>query len=241
VPPEITVETRERTAPNRNSAVDGDRGDRGVDPAAVRQARVDHRRRLVDPPPDPGDDAVDDPQQVVVVAEPDRRDLQLATALDIDLERAVDQDVGDRVVLEQRLDRPKPDHLVEHRGAQLVEFGGVQRQPLGAGEVAHQPAHLPPHLRLVELVELGEVDLLDQLAMQLQPHVEQIVVVRQRRRRRVVGRIDVEHQLARRRAGRRLVGRVADHQPRLRLGGRRLTEIEPGHQARLRCCGAAGW
>ena len=124
VPPEITVETRALhramqevgdapghgpeldqllqrqrllgELPDRDRrAVDGDRGDGGVHPAAVGQAGVDHRLALVDPAADAGDDAVDDAQQVVVVAEADRGQLQLAAALDVDLEGAVDQDVVD--------------------------------------------------------------------------------------------------------------------------------------------------
>ena len=54
---------------------------------------------FIDPPPDPGDDAVDDAQQVVVVLEPDGGQLQLAVAFDEHLRGAVDQDVGDGVVL----------------------------------------------------------------------------------------------------------------------------------------------
>ncbi len=55
-------------APDRQDrAVDRQRRDDGVDPRAVRQAGVDHRRGFVDAPPDPGDDAVDDVHQVGVV------------------------------------------------------------------------------------------------------------------------------------------------------------------------------
>src|SRR5579872_464990 len=162
--------------PDRDGgAVDGDRGDGGVHAAAVRKASVDHRRAFVDPPAHGGDDAVDDAQEVVVVAEADGREFELAVPLDVDLERPVDQDVGDRVVLQQGLDRPQTHHLVEDVGAQFLEFGAVQRQPLLAGEVADQLAHLAAHLLLVELVELREVDLVDQPRVQLEARIQKAV------------------------------------------------------------------
>ena len=51
---------------------------------------------------------------MAVVAEDHAGNLQLALALDIDLLRAVDHDVGDRLVGEQRLQRTEPEHFVEH-------------------------------------------------------------------------------------------------------------------------------
>ena len=46
--------------------------------------------------------------------------LELAAALDVDLLVAVDQNVGDGRVLQQRLERPQPEDLVEHFGDDLV-------------------------------------------------------------------------------------------------------------------------
>jgi len=60
------------------------------------------------------DDPVDDLHQVVVVAERDGGLLHLAAALDIDVLRPVDQDVADRRVLQQHLERPQAEGLVEH-------------------------------------------------------------------------------------------------------------------------------
>ena len=94
-------------------AVEGQRRDDRVEPRAVGQAGVDHRRGLVDPPADPRDDPVDDLEQVLVVAEDDLRPLDPALLLDEDLLRAVDHDVGDLVVLEQQLERAEAEGLVE--------------------------------------------------------------------------------------------------------------------------------
>ena len=43
---------------------------------------------------------------------------------------AVDQDVVDGRVLEQRLERPQAGHLVEDFGDEVVELLRVERQPL---------------------------------------------------------------------------------------------------------------
>ena len=76
------------------------------------EARVDHRARLVDAPADGRDDAVDDAHHVVVVLERDVGQLELAGALDVDLARAVDHDLGDALVAQQRLERAEADDLV---------------------------------------------------------------------------------------------------------------------------------
>ena len=100
------------------------RGDDRVDAAAVGQARVDHRRRLVDAPPDLGDDAVDDPQQVGVVEEGRLGLLDPAGPLDVDLVGAVDHHVGDARVLEVGLQRPVAEDVV---GDLALELGAVSR------------------------------------------------------------------------------------------------------------------
>ena len=65
-------------------SVDRDRPHRDVDARAVFQPRVHHRRGFVDAPADGRDDLVDDPQQMRLVAEADRRLLEHAAPLDED-------------------------------------------------------------------------------------------------------------------------------------------------------------
>ena len=96
-----------------------ERRDDRVDAAAVGQARVDHRRGLVDAPADLRDDPVDDPQQVGVVEErglglldpavrarrtPGRTPLTITSvtlgSLQERLERAVAEDVVGDLALE---------------------------------------------------------------------------------------------------------------------------------------------
>src|SRR3546814_18926101 len=65
-----------------------------VDAAAVGQAGVGQRRRLVDAAADLVHDALGDLEQMLLVAELDRRDLELALFFDIGLFRAVDHVVA---------------------------------------------------------------------------------------------------------------------------------------------------
>ena len=102
-----------KAADREQRAVDRQRRNDRVDARAVGQARVDHRRAVVDAPADAADDAVDDPHQVLVVLERRRQPLELAAALDVDLLVGVDQDVADRRVAQQRLERPEAEDLVD--------------------------------------------------------------------------------------------------------------------------------
>ena len=113
---------------------------------AVGEARVDHRRRLVDAPADLRHDLVDDAAQVRLVREADGRLVELAAALDPDVVRAVAHDLGDRLVREQTLERPVAEDVVED----------LRREPLAvlagdAGLVVQKPAHVRGHA-VAELV-----------------------------------------------------------------------------------------
>ena len=93
--------------------------------------RASHMRmRFIDAAADRRDDLVDDAQQMLLVLEAHAAGLEHAAALDIDAFVAVDQDVADGRVLEQRLERPEAGHLVEDLGDEVVELLGVERQPL---------------------------------------------------------------------------------------------------------------
>ena len=160
-----TVNGDGRELPDRDHRPDErQRRDDRVDAGAVGQAGVDHRRRLVDAAPDRGDDPVDDPHDVVVVLEDDVRQLELARSLDVDLARAVDHDLRDRLVAQERLQRAEADDLVgdllEHPDA----LGAGQGEALLVDDLAEDLLDLAPDLDLVGQVEL-RVQVLDDPAL----------------------------------------------------------------------------
>jgi hypothetical protein len=160
-----TVNGDGRELPDRDHRPDErQRRDDRVDAGAVGQAGVDHRRGLVDAATDRGDDPVDDPHDVVVVLEDDVRQLELARALDVDLAGAVDHDLRDRLVAEERLERAEADDLVgdllEHPDA----LGTGQGEAFLVDDLAEDLLDLAPDLDLVGQVEL-RVEVLDDPAL----------------------------------------------------------------------------
>ena len=88
------------------------RRDDRVDAAAVGQARVDHRRRLVDPASDLRDDSVDDPQEMRVIEEGGARLGETSLPLHVDRVVAVDHDLGHALVAQQGLQRAVAEDVV---------------------------------------------------------------------------------------------------------------------------------
>ncbi len=97
------------TGPDQGQGLDD-----GVDARAIRKARVDAWARFVDAPAERGDDPLDDAQHVLVVEEQRVDPLDLALALDVDVVRAVDHDLGDGRVRQERFQRPEAGHVVDH-------------------------------------------------------------------------------------------------------------------------------
>ena len=104
------------------------RRDDHVDAASVREARIDHRRRLVDPAADLRDHLVDDAAQVRVVVEANRRLVEPALALDPDVAGAVDHDLRDRVVGEKPLERAVAEDVVRDLLAEALAVVARQRR-----------------------------------------------------------------------------------------------------------------
>ena len=109
------------------------RRDDRIHAAAVRQASVDHRRRFVQPPTDLRHNLVDDPPEVGVVGETDRRLVQPPLTLDPDVVWAVDHDLGDALVRQEPLERPVSEDVVRNLGGQA--FSVVAGQPVLASEM----------------------------------------------------------------------------------------------------------
>ena len=113
--------------------------DDGVDARPVGQASIDQGARLVDAPPDPADDLVDHSPQVGLVREAGLDRVDLSGALDEDVVRPVDHDLGDVRVAQQRLERAVTEDLVRHllRDAGPVCVG--ERRLLGVDRLLQRP------------------------------------------------------------------------------------------------------
>ncbi len=172
-----------KTADREQRAVDRQRRNDRVDARAVRQARVDHRRAVVDAAADAADDAVDDAHQVLVVLERRRQPLELAAALDVDLLVGVDQDVADRRVAQQRLERPEAEDLVDDVAEDHLALGHAERHALFGDQVEQQRADLRLGARPLGRRERLEVQAVEQLAVDVGLQLE---VLRPRRFRRAV-------------------------------------------------------
>ena len=135
-------------------AVQRERRDDRVDAAAVGQARVDHRRRLVDAPADLRDDLVDDAHHVRVVDEADVGPLELAAALDVDPVGRVDHDLRDGVVAQQRLDRPVAEDVVGELADELAALLARERRAVERQLLGDRPVHLVAEILAVLLEEL---------------------------------------------------------------------------------------
>ena len=89
----------------------------------------------------------------------------LPRALDVDLARAVDHDLGHAVVAQQRLERSEADDLVGDLLEHARALGTRERQALAVERAAESLLDLAPHLDLVGQVELrvevGDDSLLD--------------------------------------------------------------------------------
>ncbi len=162
-------------ADGRKGSIDRDRTDGDVDARTVRQAGVAGGRRLVDAPADRRDDLVNDAQQMRLVLEVDGGLLELAEALDKTLPVGVDQDIGDGRVLEQRLDRPEPGHLVDDVFGEGGELALVQRDLLGAHILADIGADFADEILARHPLEHGKIELVDD------PGVKFDLLVQQRR------------------------------------------------------------
>ena len=131
--------------------------------------------RFVDAAADRGDDLVDDAQQMRLVLEANGGRFEHALALDIDAFMAVDQNVVDGGVLEQRFERAEPRHLIENLGDEVVEFLGVEREPLAEDILRHQLLHMAADFVFRQLFQRRKIDFFDQAAVQPHLGVEELL------------------------------------------------------------------
>ena len=105
---------------------------------------------------------------MAVVAELDVRDLELALALDIDLVGAVDHDVGDGLVGQQRLERTEAQHVVEQQLDEVLLLALIEADALLAQDFADQLADLAAEFVAVEAGRRADVDAVDNERLDLE-------------------------------------------------------------------------
>ena len=148
--------------PHGNRGVLGRRGrDGDVYARAVRQAGVDHRCAFVHSPANRGEDTLGHPSHVRVIPEGETAFVDHAVLLVVDNVRRVDHDLRNRLVVDQRLDRPEPQNLVSGESDELLAGIAVDlvfaRCDEGAGGVLDEP----PRLFGVGAAELLRVQAVD--------------------------------------------------------------------------------
>ncbi len=115
-------------------------------------------------------DLLDDTEQVTLVLELRLHAFERAATFDEHYIVTVDENIGDRIVLEQRLQRAKAKQLVKDIGHHRAPLAGIQSQLMPAEDIRYQFASLGLDLRPRHFFELGEIDLVEQLAVNL--HLE---------------------------------------------------------------------
>ena len=123
-----------------------ERLDDRVDPRPVGQAGVHPRAHRVDPAAHRGDDPVDDPEHVLVAQECALDTLDLAVPLDVDVVGAVDHDLGDGLVPEERLQWPEAGQVVGHLLDEASAFVARQHEPVRVDRAVDDRLDLGAHV-----------------------------------------------------------------------------------------------
>ena len=83
----------------------------------------------------------------------------------VDVLRTVDQDVADRRVLQQHFQRTEAEGLVEHFVDQPLALVAVQQRVFGVAEMLDDQADFAAEHVAFQLADPGQVELVDQLAV----------------------------------------------------------------------------
>ena len=91
--------------------------------------------------------------------------FHLAAALDIDVLRAVDQDVADRRILQQHFQRSEAEGLVEHFVDQPLALVAIQQRVFGVAEMLDDQADFAAQRVAFQLADPRQIELVDELAV----------------------------------------------------------------------------
>ena len=153
------------TADGKTRAIDGERGNDGIDARAIRQAGVHHRRGFIDASSDGGNDAIDDAHQVGVVAELNVGGFEKTLALDVHLIKGVDQNIGNRGIGEKRLERAQSENFIENFLGKPLALLQIHRRGFADDQFFENHGNFAAHIFAAHVGNAIQIDLLDQAAM----------------------------------------------------------------------------
>ena len=153
---------RSEAADRHGGTVERQRRDDCIDAGSVGQTSVDHGRGLIHSAAHPRYDAVDDLQQVTIVAELGVDPHKLAALFDEHIVFAVDQDVRDLWIAQERLQRPKTEDFIKQVGLNLFLLIKAQRHGLIADDVSNQSSHNFARLLWIDARQFFQIQLGDQ-------------------------------------------------------------------------------
>ena len=151
--------------------VQGEWRDDDIDALASGEAGVHHGARFVHTAIDRGDDAIDELVELGLGGETGGDPLDPSGALDEDVFRAIDHDLGDGVVRHQRFEDAEADGVIDDPFDEPCPLPGGQDRPLQRqepGEYPFQPRSLlgklePGHFIQVDLLKQADPVLGDEI------------------------------------------------------------------------------
>ncbi len=99
---------------------------------------------------------------MLVIAEDDLRLLDFSVLLDINVFRSVDHDVADLVVLQEQLERPESERLVEDLVDQTLPLVAIQERVLGVAELLDQAPDFVAQRLGIDLADPLNIEAIDQ-------------------------------------------------------------------------------
>jgi hypothetical protein len=113
-----------------------------------------------------------------VVPELDRALLHLAATFDVDVLRAVDQDVADRRILEDQFQRTETEGLVQNLLDQAFSLVAIEERLLRVAQVLDDQSDFAAKHVPFELANARQVELVDELAVNLPLELVEFVGLR---------------------------------------------------------------
>ncbi len=156
-------------ADRNQRAAQRDRRDDRIEPRPVRQTGIDIGRRFVEPPARHADNLLQDAPQMRLILELHIGDLEQTTLFYENLFRPIDQNVGNRLIIDQDLKRAKAHHLIIEVFDQPIPFRAADGHTLRWNQRFEDRSDLGLNIGLRGLHQRGKVQDFQQLLMCLLP------------------------------------------------------------------------